>query len=193
MDAGLRRHDDSPAPRHSGDDPHPAPSFRRRPESMNTAARRLEYPCPWMPASAGMTTRTRPVIAATTRTRPAIPATTRTRPAIPATTRTRPVIPAKAGIHEHRRSTARRSVSMDAGLRRHDGCAPPAASVIRAFAGKTSQSDRRSRACAASSTSWRRICATGASSFTIPTDWPAITEPVSTSPSITARLSAPAQ
>ena len=53
--------------------------------------------------------------------------------------------------------------------------------------------ERRSRACAASSINWARMSVTEASSLTMPTDWPAMTEPVSTSPSITARLSAPAQ
>lgn len=52
---------------------------------------------------------------------------------------------------------------------------------------------REPSAAAASSTSSARISATGSSFLTMPTDWPAITLPVSTSPSITARRSAPAQ
>ena len=52
---------------------------------------------------------------------------------------------------------------------------------------------RLSSAAAASSTSSAMISATGSSRLTMPTDCPAITEPRSTSPSITARLSAPAQ
>ena len=54
-------------------------------------------------------------------------------------------------------------------------------------------SPRVPSAAAASSTSSLRISATGSSRLTMPTDWPAITEPPSTSPSITARRSAPAQ
>ncbi len=54
-------------------------------------------------------------------------------------------------------------------------------------------SARRSRAAAASSTRVWMMSAAGSSFFTIPTDWPAITEPLSTSPSITARRRAPAQ
>jgi hypothetical protein len=52
---------------------------------------------------------------------------------------------------------------------------------------------RLSSAAAASSTSSWMIAATGSSRVTMPTDWPAMTEPLSTSPSITARRSAPAQ
>ena len=48
-------------------------------------------------------------------------------------------------------------------------------------------------AAAASSINSRMMSATGSSRVTMPTDWPAITEPVSTSPSITARRSDPAQ
>lgn len=55
------------------------------------------------------------------------------------------------------------------------------------------QSPREASAAAASSTSSDRISATGSSRLTMPTDWPAITDPLSTSPSITARRSAPAQ
>jgi hypothetical protein len=55
------------------------------------------------------------------------------------------------------------------------------------------QSPREASAAAASSISSDRISATGSSRLTIPTDWPAITDPLSTSPSITARRSAPAQ
>jgi hypothetical protein len=56
-----------------------------------------------------------------------------------------------------------------------------------------SNQPRRSSAAAASSASSRMISATGSSRVTMPTDWPAMTDPLSTSPSITARRSAPAQ
>jgi hypothetical protein len=52
---------------------------------------------------------------------------------------------------------------------------------------------REASAAAASSTSSWIIAATGSSRLTMPTDWPAMTDPLSTSPSITARFSAPAQ
>src|SRR4051812_34552919 len=46
---------------------------------------------------------------------------------------------------------------------------------------------RLSKAAAASATSWPTISARGSSRVTIPTDWPAMSEPCSISPSITAR------
>ena len=52
---------------------------------------------------------------------------------------------------------------------------------------------REPSAAFASSTSSAMMSATGSSLVTMPTDCPAMTEPVSTSPSITARRSAPAQ
>ena len=54
-------------------------------------------------------------------------------------------------------------------------------------------SRQRASAATAWSTSSAMISATGCSAVTMPTDWPAITEPFSTSPSMTARRSAPAQ
>ena len=83
------------------------------------------------------------------------------------------------------------------GLRRHD--------VVKAAedfarggdahhqAGASTVAPRRDSAVSASSTSSAMISATGASRVTMPTDWPAIRLPVSTSPSTTARRSAPAQ
>ena len=50
-----------------------------------------------------------------------------------------------------------------------------------------------SSALAASAIRLAMISALGSSLVTMPTDWPAITLPCSTSPSITARRSAPAQ
>ena len=55
------------------------------------------------------------------------------------------------------------------------------------------QTARASSAAAACAISPPMMSATGSSRLTMPTDWPAITEPCSTSPSITARRSAPAQ
>src|SRR6476646_674074 len=52
---------------------------------------------------------------------------------------------------------------------------------------------RRPSAASLSAISAATISATGSSWVTMPTDWPAIKLPFSTSPSITARLSAPAQ
>jgi len=62
----------------------------------------------------------------------------------------------------------------------------PVAEIIKELADEAA-------AALASSTSSAMISATGSSRLTIPTDCPAITEPPSTSPSITARRSAPAQ
>jgi hypothetical protein len=52
---------------------------------------------------------------------------------------------------------------------------------------------RLSSAVAASAIRLAMMSAIGSSLVTMPTDWPAITLPCSTSPSITARRSAPAQ
>gem|GEM_PF-4615235 len=81
------------------------------------------------------------------------------------------------------------------GLRRHD-VVEPAQNLARGDGGagrRRAHSRRSASAAAASPTRPSMIAAAGSSRVTMPTDWPAMSEPCSTSPSTTARRSAPAQ
>ena len=78
---------------------------------------------------------------------------------------------------------------------RHHGKRPAARETAASvnFVNFGRQAARFSSACAASAISVAMISAAGSSLVTMPTDCPAIRLPCSTSPSITARRSAPAQ
>ena len=81
-------------------------------------------------------------------------------------------------------------LGLRAGRRRHD-VVQLAQDLARR--GNGGHQPRPASAASASATSSAMMSATGATQSTMPTDWPAISEPCSTSPSTTARRRAPAQ